>query len=164
MKTKEIYLAGGCFWGVEEFFSQIDGVLQTYVGYADGKQKDTTYNDLKKTDHSETVYIKYDAGLLSLEKILDYFFMIIDPISVNRQGNDIGRQYRTAIYYADKGDSDIIQNRVQAEQKKYKKPIATEIKPINNFCRAEEYHQQYLKKNPGGYCHIDMSLLDKIKS
>ncbi|NLC17306.1 MAG: peptide-methionine (S)-S-oxide reductase MsrA [Clostridiales bacterium] len=164
MKPKEIYLAGGCFWGVEEFFSRIDGVLQTYVGYADGKQQRTTYNDLKKTDHSETVYIQYDADKLTLEKLLDYFFLIIDPTSVNRQGNDIGRQYRTAIYYTDERDLDIIQKRVQAEQLKHNKPIVTEVKPINNFCLAEEYHQKYLKKNPGGYCHVDISLLDKIKS
>ncbi|HEY8423191.1 MAG TPA: peptide-methionine (S)-S-oxide reductase MsrA [Clostridia bacterium] len=164
MKEKEIYLAGGCFWGVEEFFSRIDGVLETSAGYADGLQPITTYQDIKKTDHSETVYIKYDADKISLEKLLDYFFMIIDPTSVNRQGNDIGRQYRTAIYYSDESDIKTIQKRIQLEQTKYSKPIVTEVKKINNFCRAEEYHQKYLKKNPGGYCHVDMSLLDKIKS
>lgn len=164
MKEKEIYLAGGCFWGVEEFFSRIDGVLETSAGYADGLQPITTYQDIKKTDHSETVYIKYDADKISLEKLLDYFFMIIDPTSVNRQGNDIGRQYRTAIYYSDESDIKTIQKRIQLEETKYSKPIVTEVKKINNFCRAEEYHQKYLKKNPGGYCHVDMSLLDKIKS
>lgn len=163
MKEKEIYLAGGCFWGVEEFFSQIDGVIDTYVGYADGNQPNTTYQDIKLTDHSETVYIKYDADKVSLTKILDCFFMIIDPTSIDRQGNDIGRQYRTAIYYVDDNDLDIISRRIQAEQTKYQKPIVTQIKRLNNFCRAEEYHQKYLKKNPGGYCHIDMSLLDKVK-
>jgi peptide methionine sulfoxide reductase msrA/msrB len=164
MREKEIYLAGGCFWGVEEFFSRIDGVLKTSAGYADGISEKTTYKDIKSTDHAETVYIKYDAEKLSLEKLLDCYFMIIDPTSVNRQGNDIGRQYRTAIYYADEGDLDIIKKRLQAEQIKYFKPIVTEVKKINNFCLAEKYHQKYLKKNPSGYCHVDMSLLEKVRS
>ncbi|HEY8389843.1 MAG TPA: peptide-methionine (S)-S-oxide reductase MsrA [Clostridia bacterium] len=163
MNEKEIYLAGGCFWGVEEFFSNISGVVFTQTGYANGISEKTTYQDIKKTDHSETVYIKYDTDVLSLDNLLDYYFMIIDPTSINRQGNDIGRQYRTGIYYTDDQDVEVIRSKIQKEQLKYTKPIVTEVQKLNNFCPAEEYHQQYLKKNPTGYCHVDMSILDKIK-
>lgn len=163
MKEKEIYLAGGCFWGVEEFFSQISGVTYTQTGYANGTSNKTTYKDIKNTDHSETVYIKYDEDKISLEKLLDYYFMIIDPTSVNRQGNDIGRQYRTGVYYTDQNDEKVIKSKIIEEQKKYFKPIVTEVQELANFCTAEEYHQKYLKKNPTGYCHVDMSILDKIK-
>jgi len=163
MKEKEIYLAGGCFWGVEEFFSNISGVTFTQTGYANGIRLKTTYHDLKSTDHSETVYIRYDAETISLETLLDYYFMIIDPTSVNRQGNDIGRQYRTGIYFTDEKDFEIIKIKILTEQKKYLVPIVIEVQELANFCPAEEYHQKYLKKNPTGYCHVDMNLLDKIK-
>lgn len=163
MKQKEIYLAGGCFWGVEEFFSKILGVTFTQTGYANGISLKTTYNDLKNTDHSETVYIRYDESKIGLEKLLDYYFMIIDPTSINRQGNDIGRQYRTGIYYIDENDFEVIKSKILIEQKKYFKPIVTQVQKLVDFCPAEEYHQQYLKKNPAGYCHIDMSMLDEIK-
>lgn len=161
MDKKQIYLAGGCFWGVEEFFSRIDGVLSTEVGYADGKSKKTNYNDIKNTDHSETVLVEYDNDIISLDNLLDYYFLIIDPTSKNRQGNDTGRQYRTAIYFTDKSDVPIIDERIKTEQKKYNLPIVTEIKPLANYCSAEGYHQDYLKKNPMGYCHIDMGLLKR---
>ena len=114
----EIYFAGGCFWGVEAFFKKVPGVLETTVGYANGKTLNTNYKTLKETDHSETVYIKYNKNEIFLEKLLDYYFKIINPTSINKQGNDIGRQYRTGIYYTDENDLGIIKNKINEEQKK----------------------------------------------
>ena len=157
---KEIYLAGGCFWGVEEYFSRIEGVLDTDVGYANGKTENPTYKQVCTgiTGHAETTHIKYDESKVSLKELLDRFFRIIDPTLLNRQGGDIGNQYRTGIYYVDPKDFDIIQEVVDETQKKYTKKIVTEVMPIDKYFSAEDYHQDYLKKNPGGYCHIDMSL------
>ncbi len=157
---KEIYLAGGCFWGVEEYFSRIDGVVDTDVGYANGRTENPTYRQVctGTTGHVETTHIKYDKSKVSLKELLDRFFRIIDPTLLNRQGGDIGNQYRTGIYYVDPEDTDIIQEVVDKTQKKYTKKIVTEVMPIEKYFSAEEYHQDYLKKNPGGYCHIDMSL------
>ncbi|HZK33015.1 MAG TPA: peptide-methionine (S)-S-oxide reductase MsrA [Tissierellaceae bacterium] len=157
---KEIYLAGGCFWGVEEYFSRIEGVLDTDVGYANGKTENPTYKQVCTgiTGHAETTHIKYDESKVSLKELLDRFFRIIDPTLLNRQGGDIGNQYRTGIYYVDPEDFDIIQEVVDETQKKYTKKIVTEVMPIDKYFSAEDYHQDYLKKNPGGYCHIDMSL------
>lgn len=156
---KEIYLAGGCFWGVEEYFSRIDGVVETNVGYANGHKENPSYEQVctGTTGHAETTYIKYDDHV-SLREILKKFFRIINPTLLNRQGGDIGNQYRTGIYYIDESDKDIITEIMEEEQKKYKVPIVTEVLPLSSYYPAEEYHQKYLKKNPGGYCHIDMSL------
>jgi peptide-methionine (S)-S-oxide reductase len=158
-KMKEIYLAGGCFWGVEEYFSRIDGVVDTEVGYANGTQDRPTYKQVCTglTGHTETTYVEYDESKVSLEHLLDRFFRIIDPTLVDRQGGDVGNQYRTGIYYTDSNDLDTIQRVVAEQQKKYDKPIATEVKPLACFFEAEDYHQDYLKKNPGGYCHVDMN-------
>lgn len=157
---KTIYLAGGCFWGVEEYFSRIEGIVDTDVGYANGKKISPTYEQVCTglTGHAETVYIKYDDSILPLESLLERFFRIIDPILLNRQGGDIGNQYRTGIYYVDFDDLEIIKKVIEKEQLKYKDPIVTEVKELAFFYYAEDYHQDYLKKNPGGYCHIDMSL------
>jgi peptide-methionine (S)-S-oxide reductase len=156
---KEIYLAGGCFWGVEEYFSRIEGVVDTEVGYANGQKENPSYEQvcMGNTGHTETTYIKYDEEKVSLEELLDKFFSIIDPISLNKQGNDRGSQYRTGIYYTDNEDLDIIKKFVAKEQEKYEKKIVTEIMDLKIFYKAEEYHQDYLKKNPGGYCHIDLN-------
>ena len=156
---KEIYLAGGCFWGVEEYFSRIDGVVDTEVGYADGRLEAPTYKQVCTgiTGHAETTYVKYDEYKVTLEQLLDRFFRIIDPTLVDRQGGDIGNQYRTGIFYTDEADMDTIQKALAEQQKKYEKPIATEVKPLSCFFNAEDYHQDYLKKNPGGYCHVDMN-------
>lgn len=156
---KEIVLAGGCFWGVEEFISRIDGVADTEVGYANGRRKNPTYEQVctGMTGHAEAVKVKYDENKLSLNSLLEKFFSIIDPTIENRQGPDRGTQYRTGIYYIDENDKDIILNVVKDEQKKYEKEIVTEIEPLESFYEAEEYHQGYLKKNPNGYCHIDLS-------
>lgn len=157
---KVIYLAGGCFWGVEGYFKKLPGVYETEVGYANGKTDDTDYANVAATDHAETVKVCYDKSKISLEEILLHYFRIIDSLSVNRQGNDIGRQYRTGVYYIDDDDSKII-DKVFNYEKKLHGPIAVEKSALKNFIKAEDYHQDYLDKNPGGYCHIDISLSSK---
>ena len=157
----EIYLAGGCFWGVEGYFKKIPGVLDTSVGYANGNTSDTNYEKIASTGHSETVKIFYDKDKVSLQDILEYYFRIIDPTSVNKQGNDVGSQYRTGIYYTNENDKLIIDEILRQKQENYKKKIAVEAEPLKNFVLAEDYHQDYLDKNPGGYCHINISLANK---
>ena len=154
---KTIYLAGGCFWGVEGYFQRINGVVSTETGYANGKTKYTDYEHLKSTDHAETVKVEYDYSKISLEEILIHYFRIIDPTSVNRQGNDVGRQYRTGIYYEKEEDAKIIEKLMDYERKKNGK-LAVEIQKLKNFVLAEEYHQDYLEKNPNGYCHINLNM------
>jgi len=155
----EIYFAGGCFWGVEEYFSRIDGVVETKVGYANGTKENPTYEEVctGTTRHAETVYIRYDESVITLEELLQKFFNIIDPTLLNRQGGDIGNQYRTGVYYVDEKDKNIIAKYMDEVQKNYKEKIVTELLPLSSFYLAEEYHQKYLKKNPNGYCHIDLS-------
>ena len=160
-----IYLAGGCFWGLQKFFDQFDGVVRTEVGYANGPDKAPSYQEVcRNSGHAETVRVDYDDEVMNLEELLDYYFMVIDPLSVNRQGNDIGIQYRTGIYYTDEGQLPIIRKVFERQQEKVGKPLAVTAEPIRNFFSAEEYHQKYLDKNPGGYCHIPgsyFSLADK---
>jgi len=158
---KEIWFAGGCFWGVEAYFARIYGVAKTTVGYADGKTETTSYRELFKTDHAETVQVSYDPQKVSLQTLLEYLFNIIDPTSIDKQGNDSGRQYRTGIYFKDDEDSEIIKIAISKQQQKYKLPIATDVKGLNNYILAEDYHQDYLEKNPNGYCHVDFSSLRK---
>lgn len=157
---KTIYLAGGCFWGVEGYFRRVNGVVNTETGYANGKTKDTDYEHLKSTDHAETVKVEYDRSKISLEEILLHYFRIINPTSVNKQGNDIGRQYRTGIYYEKDEDAKIVEKVMDYERKKHEK-LAVESQKLKNFVMAEEYHQNYLDKNPNGYCHINLSLAKK---
>ncbi len=159
MPAKYIYLAGGCFWGVEEYMSRIPGVIDASSGYANGTTENPTYEDViyRKTGHAETVRVEYDDRVIQLDVLLKTFFTVIDPTSVNRQGNDIGTQYRTGVYYVDDTDLPVIKAIVSLEQAKYADPIVTEVLPLNNFTLAEEYHQDYLKKNPNGYCHIDLT-------
>jgi len=158
---KEIYLAGGCFWGVEGYFRQILGVKETDTGYANGKTDSTTYKTVKETDHAETVKIIYNPNIVSLTELLARYFKIIDPFSVNKQGNDEGRQYRTGIYYTDNSDAEEIRQFVKFMEKKYSKTLAVETGPLRNFILAEDYHQDYLEKNPGGYCHINLNLANE---
>lgn len=161
-KQSEIYLAGGCFWGTEHFLKQIRGVESTEVGYANGNIKNPTYEEVcnRNTGFAETVKVVYNPEVLSLGLLLDLYFKTIDPTSINRQGNDRGSQYRTGIYYTDKADLPIIDNAIQTLAKNYQKPIAIEIKPLENFYKAEGYHQDYLDKHPGGYCHISPQLFE----
>ncbi|MGM0396581.1 MAG: peptide-methionine (S)-S-oxide reductase MsrA [Bacillota bacterium] len=157
---KEIYLAGGCFWGVEEYFSRIEGVVDTDVGYANGRRENPSYEQVctGTTGHAETTYVNYDETVVSLEYLLDKFFKIIDPTILNRQGGDIGNQYRTGIYYTDEEDLPIIEKKIEEVGTQYREPIVTEVEPLTLYSSAEKYHQDYLKKNPGGYCHVDMSV------
>lgn len=156
---KEIVLAGGCFWGVEEYFSRISGVEKTTVGYANGIKENPSYEEVctGTTGHAEALHIKYNETKVSLEKLLDKYWAIVEPTVLNRQGPDEGHQYRTGIYFIDKNDEIIIIDSKNKEQQKYEKPIVTEIETLKCFYDAEEYHQKYLKKNPGGYCHIDLN-------
>lgn len=159
---KKIYLAGGCFWGVEHFLSLVKGIKETTVGYANSDIDNPTYEDLKahRSLASETVEVEYDENIISLKEILDLFFMIIDPTILDRQGHDIGHQYRTGIYYVDENDIDVIKDALNQLATKYDKPIVTELLPLENFTKAEEYHQDYLIKNPTGYCHVDKRMFD----
>ena len=155
MAVKTIYLAGGCFWGLQKFFDQFDGVLFTEVGYANGPDVAPTYREVcLSSGHAETVRIDYDEDRISLKDLLGYYFLVIDPLSVNRQGNDTGIQYRTGIYYTDESQVLLIRTVYQTEEEKAGAKLVVELKPLENFFSAEAYHQKYLDKNPGGYCHI----------
>lgn len=152
----EIYLAGGCFWGVEHYFKQINGVVETSVGYANSSIENPDYRLVCTgvTNSTEAIYIKYDKNIVNLDFLLEMFYKVIDPTSLNKQGNDIGTQYRSGIYYTDVEDLSIIQNSINELAKKYEKKIVVEVQPLESYYSAEEYHQDYLDKNPGGYCHI----------
>ncbi len=162
---KEIYLAGGCFWGTEHYFKMIEGVVATEVGYANGITKNPTYEEVctDKTRFAETVRVTYNPEIVGLRFLLRMYFKAIDPVSVNQQGHDKGSQYRTGIYYVDERDLPIIEAAYQSEQEKYGKPLAVEKLPLQNFYTAEEYHQDYLDKNPDGYCHLPLSLFEFAK-
>ncbi|NLI89930.1 MAG: peptide-methionine (R)-S-oxide reductase MsrB [Epulopiscium sp.] len=158
-----IYLAGGCFWGVEAYMKRIRGVVSAISGYANGNTENPTYEEVihNNTNHAETVEIKYDKNKIDLASLLLYYFKIIDPTSLNKQGNDIGTQYRVGIFYINNNQLEIINQLVKKEQKKYKKEFVLEVLPLENFYKAEDYHQDYLAKNPNGYCHVDLSLADE---
>lgn len=162
-RYKEIYLAGGCFWGSQAYLDQIMGVLYTNVGYANGENDKTDYYSIGKTGHAETVYIVYDPEKISLRGLLGYYFGIIDPTMLNQQGNDRGTQYRTGIYYVDKEDLTVIEGVYQEQQKKHNTPLVVEVEPLKNYVLAEDYHQEYLDKNPGGYCHVNLSKIPRQK-
>ena len=158
--TKEIYLAGGCFWGTEHFFKQIEGVVATEVGFANGHTTNPTYKEVytDTTGFAETVRVVYDTERVGLRFLLRMFFKAIDPTSLNKQGHDEGTRYRTGIYYTDAGDLPVIEQVYQAEQAACGQPFAVEQQTLENFFTAEEYHQGYLDKNPDGYCHLPLSL------
>ncbi len=160
---KKIILAGGCFWGVEAYFNQLKGVIKTSVGYVDGNKKNPTYKEVcdGRATHAEAIEVVYDEKIITLEKVLDQFFRIIDPFSRNRQGHDIGRQYRTGIYYDDEDDQALVLDYIKKVFGKELVRVATEVKKSLDYELAEEYHQDYLKKNPGGYCHINLNLATK---
>ena len=166
-QLSSIVLAGGCFWGVQAFMDRVPGVARTQVGYANGTKANPTYEEVCKGDtgHAEAVYVWYDAAKISLKTLLSAYFSIIDPTSLNRQGNDQGEQYRTGVYLTSPhADSDraIAEEVFAAEGKKHDKPLAVELAPLTTFYPAEEYHQKYLEKNPGGYCHVDFSHLKDV--
>jgi peptide methionine sulfoxide reductase msrA/msrB len=161
----EIYLAGGCFWGLEKYLQGILGVSSTQVGYANGRTAHPTYEDVcsRDTGHAETVKVHYDPDVVSLDFLLDLYFDAIDPTSVNHQGGDRGTQYRTGIYYSDPADVPIIENAIIRLQKMFKSKIVIQVEGLDHFYPAEEYHQKYLDKNPGGYCHIGREKCDRAR-
>lgn len=159
---REIWVAGGCFWGMEAYLGKLNGVVYTNVGYANGQTENPSYDEVctGATGHAETVYVQYDPKRIDLTTLLTYFFKVVEPTSLNQQGNDRGRQYRSGIYYKDVADKAIIDKVIAQEQGKYVTPIVTEVVSLSNYYVAEDYHQKYLEKNPSGYCHIDLSSLD----
>lgn len=151
-----IYLAGGCFWGMEKLMQSLPGVTDAVSGYANGTgERAPTYEQvcMGGTGFRETVRVMYDPAVITLPQIIQAYFLVINPTVANRQGNDIGTQYQTGIYYTDEDDKKTVERIVAAEAKKYS-PFAVEHGPLINFYEAEDYHQDYLEKNPGGYCHI----------
>ena len=161
---KKIYLAGGCFWGVEEYMQRIYGVYDAVSGYANGKVNNPTYKTVSsgKSGYAETVEVTYDSKKIKLEDLLNHYFKIIDPTSLNKQGNDRGSQYRTGIYYVDDSDKEVIDKVMNFQAKKYSEKIVVENMKLKNFTVAEDYHQDYLRKNPNGYCHIDLSKASEV--
>ena len=162
MTRKQIYFAGGCFWGTEHFFKQINGVVETETGFANGNTISPTYEEVytDTTGYAETVHVTYDADVVSLELLLRMFFAAIDPTSLNKQGHDEGTRYRTGIYYTDAADLPLIEQIYAEEQNKYNEPFVVEKQPLKNFFPADEYHQDYLDKHPDGYCHLPKALFE----
>ena len=163
---KKIYLAGGCFWGTEHLFSLVDGVVKTAVGYANSNVANPSYEMVRTGDTgaAETVEVIYDDTMVGLSELLVIYFRSIDPLSLNRQGGDVGTQYRTGIYYVDTDDLPVIEAVVATIQRRHSQPLAVEVMPLKNFYPAEQYHQEYLYKNPGGYCHVDPELFREMKA
>lgn len=159
----EIYFAGGCFWGLEKYLASIHGVKSTQVGYANGNKEFPTYEEVchSNTGHAETVKVTYDPAVLPLEFLLDLYYEAIDPLSHNRQGGDVGTQYRAGIYYVSTEDAPVIETSIARLQSRFSESIAIEVLPLQNFSVAEEYHQEYLNKNPGGYCHIGKARFER---
>ena len=162
----KIYLAGGCFWGTAHLFSLVPGVQSTMAGYANSLVPDPTYKEVctGRTGAAETVEVVYDPDQVGLTDLLGLYFKSIDPLSLNRQGNDVGTQYRTGIYWIDPADAAIVDSMLQTLQRRHKQPLAIEAGPLKNFYPAEDYHQDYLVKNPGGYCHVNPALFREAKS
>ena len=168
---KEIYLAGGCYWGVEKYVSNIKGVLETTVGFANGDTEHPTYEQVRyeNTGHAETVKVLYDETRLPLSALLNLFYEIIDPTSVDKQGEDIGHQYRTGVYFTAPEDEPVVRASLEKLAKKLKEQeestalLAIEACPLVHFYDAEEYHQKYLDKNPGGYCHVPLGKIRRVK-
>lgn len=163
-QLKDIYLAGGCFWGLEAYMARIYGVYDVTSGYANGQTENPSYEDLiyKGTGHAETVHVRYDEKRVDLETLLTYYFKVIDPTSLNQQGNDKGSQYRTGIYYVEEKDLDIISRAMAELQEQYDQALVIEVEPLMHYYLAEDYHQDYLEKNPNGYCHIDLFTVSEI--
>ena len=160
-----IYFAGGCFWGTEHFFKQVKGVTATEVGFANGNTVNPTYEEVvhKKTGYAETVKVTYNPKQVDLNLLLNLYFLTIDPTSINKQGNDIGDQYRTGIYYTSSKQLPLINARIAEEAKKHSQRVVVEVTPLKKYYKAEDYHQDYLETNPGGYCHINPELFKVAK-
>ncbi|MBR1765914.1 MAG: peptide-methionine (S)-S-oxide reductase MsrA [Bacteroidales bacterium] len=174
--TKTIFLAGGCFWGTQHYLKQIEGVIETQTGFANGNTEERTrslgigaevveqptyeqvYTD--RTGYAETVRVTFDPSVLPLRKLVELYFLCIEPTSLNRQGNDEGTRYRTGIYYIDPDDRLEIMDVYNTVQHGYSCPLAVEVEPLERFTPASEYHQDYLDKHPDGYCHLPESLFE----
>ena len=163
---KEIHLAGGCFWGAERYLQLIPGVTFTQVGFANGNTPDPTYEQVytDTTGYAETVLVRYDPEVVSLRFLLNLFFKAIDPLSLNRQGHDAGTRYRTGIYWSDPADEATVRDVAGDLAEELGAPLATELEPLRNFFPAEEWHQDYLAKNPGGYCHLSPALFELARN
>ena len=163
--VKEVYFAGGCFWGTEHLFQQVRGVVGTEVGYANGKTKNPTYEEVVShtTGFTEAVKVKYDADEVDLKLLIELYFKSIDPTTLNRQGNDVGDNYRSGIYFTDANTEAIVKAEVEKLAKNYSKPVVVEVETLKNFYKAEDYHQDYLNANPGGYCHIEPGLFEEAR-
>lgn len=152
--TKKAYFAGGCFWGLEQLFRDQPGVITTEAGYTGGKNENPTYEN--HPGHAEALEIEYDPDVTSYKKLLDFFFQVHNPTTLNRQGNDIGTSYRSAIFYQDEEEKATALEMIDIvnESGRWADPVVTSLEPFTRFWPAESYHQDYLEKNPGGYtCH-----------
>ena len=166
MPEGEIYLAAGCFWGAEKYLKLIEGVTFTEVGFANGNTENPTYKEVytDQTGYAEAVHLRYDPAVVSLRFLLEMYFKAIDPTSLNKQGEDEGTRYRTGIYYVDPADRAVVDEVMAAEAGKYGLPLQVEVEPLRKFYPAEEYHQDYLDKNPGGYCHLPVALFELART
>ena len=166
MNTKDIFLAGGCFWGTEHYFKQVEGVVETEVGFANGHTENPTYEEVytDETGYAETVHVKYNPEVVSLRFLLQLYFKAIDPVSLNKQGHDEGTRYRTGIYYTESADLPVVNEVFDEVQRHYDQQLAVECQPLERFFAADEYHQDYLEKNPTGYCHLPLSLFQFAKA
>ena len=164
--NKTVYLAGGCFWGMQKYLKLINGVLATEVGFANGHTERPSYKDVytDATGHAETVRVEYDNEALDLKDLVRFFFKAIDPLSVNRQGEDCGTRYRTGVYYTEDAEKKPIMEIFEEVSKEFGAPLAVECCPLECYWSAEEYHQDYLDKNPQGYCHLRQELFEYAKN
>ena len=162
---KTLYLAGGCFWGMQKFMDQFDGVISTEVGYANGPDKAPSYEEVcNDSGHAETVKVVYDEEKITAHELVEFMFRVIDPFAINKQGGDEGIQYRTGVYYTTIDQLvDVRPIFIAKEKENGYYPVMVELRPIENFFSAEEYHQKYLEKNPSGYCHIPQRYFDLEK-
>lgn len=164
--VKTIYLAGGSFWGTQQYIRNFKGIEKTNLGYANSLVPNPRYREVcqGKTGAAECVKVDYDPSVISLEAIVKLYFLSINPTSVNRQGNDVGPQYRTGIYYTDAADGDIVLQTIASLEESYDAPIAVEVMPLKNFYRAEKSLQNYLDRAPGGHCTINPVIMDFSRS
>ena len=161
---KTIYLAGGCFWGMERAMQMLDGIVSTKVGYANGHTDDPTYKEVctDTTGYRETVKVVYESKKISMRKIIDAFFICIDPTQANRQKEDVGSQYQTGVYYDNEGDLPLLR-KIFEEKKASCSEFHVELKSLERFYDAEDYHQNYLINNPNGYCHVSLEEFEEIR-
>ena len=166
-RYQDIYFAGGCFWGTEKYFKLVKGVVETEVGYANGNTESPTYEQVytDTTGYAECVHVRFDTEVTTVRRLTEMYFKAIDPTSVNQQGEDTGTRYRTGVYYVDPEKQGVgsILKQVFEEQSRIYGNIAVELMPLKNFVRAEDYHQDYLDKNPDGYCHLSPELFEYAK-